>query len=403
MARLVRHGINAALLAAMSVGITWAAWLALRPTMVIPWPAAVRSEGDHLLVDGHSLPMPAVGSEVKVRVATGTHRVHLSRTGYEPVELETERLRLGESLRLSPEWKLNSQGVTREKLKSITEEVSDLRFQPAFRQRNAVVRLNQLTTELTATEDAPSYMEKVGSLRAQLRAPMTRPVLAQATSEPQGHPEPFLLSLGSNKLRHSGSITVVRFCLSGQLVASGGLDGRVSVHDVSSGNRIYDSDAHEGAISDLRFVSDNQFVSIDRTGLACITTISERQTKELMRANGELTAVAVLDERRIATGGSGTRIWILNTETLQKDAIETSSAVAHILAGSSTDLIAISPDGLVTVFKNLKERLTFRGRPPQFACIERQSESHRWQYTKSRTRGISLLESQWPSSRRCPG
>ncbi|MEO1524700.1 MAG: WD40 repeat domain-containing protein [Planctomycetota bacterium] len=367
-ARLIRHVVCLALLGIATALVTWVVWSASRPTIVIRWPLSLRGTTDRLYVDEQPFAVPMTGSNIIVRVMPGEHDIRLDRVGFHPVRQTTRPLGWRDSVSLTPEWQLNDEGAVHEDLLLLTDEVTALQAEPVFKQRKTKIRLQRFARDVGTRDPADDLSKTVRSLGESLRSPLSRRLLR----EDSGSPDSDLRTIGSGSMRHVGSVTAIEFAPNGEILASGGLDGRVSVHDSANGKKILDVDQHSAAITGIRFASQNRLVSIDQAGLVCLTDLASRSTRQLFQANGTLWTVAILDAKSIVVGGAASEVQLLDLDRGNVvTTIKTRFPVQKLLGLSANEFVAVSPQGEVLVVQSETERLRLKSLPPKFVGFER--------------------------------
>jgi len=170
------------------------------------------------------------------------------------------------------------------------------------------------------------------------------------------------------KLRevHPFGATSLAFSLSGDRLASGGLNGEVLIWSVPSGDRLAVLKAHQHAIKDLLWIDKDHLVSRDERGEIFVwDTMSRRVVDSL--SNQEVTAMALLPHRRQLIVGDATgRLRSLGYpgfEPLAADVV--GSNVKSIAVAPDSSSIAVSGgDGNVRLFDRELHYLRTMQRPP---------------------------------------
>ncbi|MEM7561147.1 MAG: hypothetical protein AAF394_18645 [Planctomycetota bacterium] len=232
---------------------------------------------DRLFVDDFSCTIPTAGDEIRIRVGSGAHQVSLRRLGYEPFNVELQKLGWGESSEVVPAWELSAEGESRERYTQLSAEVETAKNQPSFEQHKTVLRMEQFRKEVSSFDD-PNWEASLEAQANSLRSPLDRPVM-----ERKANSVPVVPLLLSSK-EHSEDWQHVSFDGTAHYLAAATSDGSIEVFRCFDWKTVWTSPGKAEPLSQLFFSGAvNRAIGVSEDGIK-IFGVQQGQVIELQGA-----------------------------------------------------------------------------------------------------------------------
>ncbi|MFT5284570.1 MAG: WD40 repeat protein [Planctomycetota bacterium] len=168
--------------------------------------------------------------------------------------------------------------------------------------------------------------------------------------------------LGSTRLMHKNKITGLAVTSSGELVASGALDGEVRVWSTADGLELFAKSVGNGGVRSVSISADGVRVAAGSTGNFAIVW-NVLTGEELIRVDGGDIAAISPDGKTLAVAGKDDQFQLVSLDVEESRKIEGS--------GYLPTTLVFSPDGALVVKTVLnKERASADNEDPVLAVLE---------------------------------